>query len=147
MSVEERFWAKVTKTENCWLWTGSLHKIGYGQFKLEKKVVRAHRVSLEWSLGRKIGAGLVARHKCRNRNCVNPEHLEEGTQKENNQDKIRDGTNIGPRGIKHGKSKLSEEQILAIRADSRSQTVIAEEYRIGQVTISRIKSGKRWGWL
>lgn len=146
-SVEERYWAKVNKAEDCWLWTGSLIQDGYGQFKLEKKMVLAHRLSLEWSLGRPIGAGLVARHKCRNRHCVNPTHLEEGTQKENCQDRVRDGTNIGPRGTKNKSCKLSEQQVLAIRADQRTLREIASEYGICHNTVSDIKTGKRWGWL
>jgi hypothetical protein len=129
------------------LWTGSLYRDGYGQFGLEKKMVRAHRLSLEWSLGRSIGAGLVARHKCRNRHCVNPEHLEEGTHAENCQDKVRDGTNIGARGSKHGKSKLTEEQVRAIRVDQRPQKEIAAEYGIDRATVSDIKTGKSWSWF
>jgi hypothetical protein len=142
---EERFWAKVNKTEDCWLWTAGLNQVGYGHFCLEKKPVKAHRISLEWSLGRPIGEGLVARHKCRNRNCVNPEHLEEGTKKENSQDMIRDGTST--RGTKNSKCKLTEQQVLAIRVDQRPQKEIAEEYGISLATVSQIKTGRSWSWL
>ncbi len=144
-TVEERFWKKVDKSGECWLWTAGLDRCGYGKFRLEKKLVKTHRLSLEWSLGRPIGAGLVARHKCRNRNCVNPEHLEEGTYSENSQDRVRDGTSN--RGTKHPKCKLSEEQVLAIRADPRTLRVIAAEYGISWNIVGRIKTGKTWGWL
>ncbi len=143
-SVDERFWSYVDKTNDCWLWTGAMD-YGYGRFYLEKKHMRTHRLSLEWSLGRPIGSGLVVRHKCRNRNCVNPEHLEEGTQKENGQDKVRDGTS--PRGTKNHKCKLTDQQVLAIRADSRTHKIIAAEYGISRTTVSYIKTGKNWGWL
>lgn len=146
-TLEERFFDYVDITEDCWLWNGLRDKDDYGQIRKEGKMVKVHRLSLEWSLGRPIGEGLVTRHKCRNRNCVNPEHLEEGTIAENNADKIRDGTSIGPRGTKHGSCKLTEDQVLAIREDQRTQKEIAIDYGITHHTVSDIKIGKSWGWL
>lgn len=146
LTNKERFWSKVNKTDDCWLWTGALCTSGYGVFGIEsKKIVLTHRLSLEWALGRSIIEGLVARHKCRNRHCVNPEHLEEGTSKDNGQDKIRDGTS--PRGLKNGRCKLTEEQVRFIRDDTRPQKDIATEYIISQNTVSQIKTGKIWNWL
>jgi hypothetical protein len=145
LTNKERFWSKVNKTDDCWLWMGAKDIGGYGRFNLEKKLGWTHRISLEWSLGRPIGEGLVARHKCRNRHCVNPEHLEEGTYAENQQDRIRDGTSNN--GTKSSSCKLTEEQVWAIRVDLRSQREIAADYGICQMTISRIKSGKTWGCL
>jgi hypothetical protein len=144
-SVEERFYEKVDKTGECWLWMGSLNRCGYGSFRVEGKQCLPHRLSLEWKLGRQIGAGMVARHKCRNRNCVNPEHLEEGTYAENEEDKIRDET--VQRGIKNKSCKLSENQVRAIRVDTRSQIEIAIDYGVHQATVSLIKTGKNWSWL
>ena len=71
----QRFWGKVNKTENCWLWVASLNKNGYGQFKLNRKMVSAHRLSYQWLIGQ-IPADLQLDHLCRVRNCVNPAHLE-----------------------------------------------------------------------
>lgn len=75
----QRFWAKVTKTETCWLWTGSLTHDGYGRFRLPTGHVLAHRWSYEQLVG-PIPEGLVLDHVhkrgCRHRNCVNPAHLE-----------------------------------------------------------------------
>jgi hypothetical protein len=144
-SVDQRFWEKVDKTDDCWLWKGGLFNTGYGAFLLEKKMTTAHRVSLEWSLCRPIGEGLVARHKCRNRNCVRPEHLEEGTRADNEADKLRDGTSN--RGENCGTSKLTKEQIMDIRNDPRKLSEIAASYGIRHQHVSRIKTGKTWSWL
>lgn len=79
-SVEDRFWAKVNKTDTCWLWMGS--RIGgYGQFANEKERM-AHRWSYENLVG-PIPAGFWVDHLCRVTNCVNPDHLEAVSPGEN----------------------------------------------------------------
>ena len=80
-----RFWSKVRKTETCWLWTAGLDDVpgkGYGQFYLNGKKVKAHRLAYEMLVGA-IPTGLFIDHLCRNRSCVNPEHLEPVSNKEN----------------------------------------------------------------
>ena len=82
-SPEKRFFQKVKKTDNCWIWTAQKTK-GYGRFHQNSKVgdVMAHRFSYELEKG-KIPDGLYLDHLCRNRGCVNPKHLEPVTNKEN----------------------------------------------------------------
>lgn len=89
--TEERFWAKVNKTDSCWVWTASRGGGGYGKFWInhEQGLRVAHRVSYMWLVG-PIPDDLQLDHLCRNRQCVNPDHLEPVTRSEN----VRRG--VGP---------------------------------------------------
>lgn len=78
----ERFWAGVAKSEACWIWTRSCIR-GYGQFYLDGRNRKAHRIAYELLVG-PVPDGLVLDHLCRVTRCVNPEHLEPVTVAENN---------------------------------------------------------------
>lgn len=82
MRTAEKFWAYVEKTNNCWLWRGSLNNQGYGNVRWFNKTLKAHRVAYELTYS-SIPEGLDLDHLCRTRNCVNPEHLEPVTRQEN----------------------------------------------------------------
>lgn len=77
-----RFYAKLRKTDSCWLWTGNKGWDGYGHFWLDGRDVMAHRFSYELHRGQ-IPDGLTIDHLCRNKSCVNPEHLDPCTAAEN----------------------------------------------------------------
>ena len=91
-----RFWAKVNKTDSCWLWTGTTDQHGYGQFWSKGRRYAVHRLSYRLAHG-DIPKGLVLDHLChgwdvnckaegnwcRHRSCVNPDHLEAVTHREN----------------------------------------------------------------
>lgn len=81
---EQRFWAKVEKTDSCWLWTASVNPgTGYGQFGLRHgQMVQSHRYSYELANG-SIPAGLDVHHACHVRHCVRPEHLVATTRSQN----------------------------------------------------------------
>lgn len=79
--VAQRFWSRVVKTQTCWLWDGPLDN-GYGRFWFNRKTLLCHRVAYEMLIG-PIPLGMALDHLCRNRSCVNPEHLEIVTLGEN----------------------------------------------------------------
>lgn len=77
---------RVDPDTGCWIWTGSPNRTGYGQFSIMENGKRlgtvAHRVVFE-HFKHKIPDGLVLDHLCRVRMCVNPDHLEPVTNREN----------------------------------------------------------------
>lgn len=81
-SPMERFIAKIDFTDTCWEWNGGVNPNGYGLFGVRRKSTLAHRVSYNWFIG-EIPEGLTLDHLCRVRHCVNPDHLEPVTNREN----------------------------------------------------------------
>ena len=81
----DRFWPKVDASGPCWEWIAHKNNHGYGQVGLgagTRKLGMAHRVAWELLVG-PIPEGLELDHLCRNPACVNPDHLEPVTHKEN----------------------------------------------------------------
>ena len=81
-TFEQRFWANVDKSGNCWVWTGCKSDTGYGTTSINGVAMNAHRVSYKMFHG-PIPDGRFIDHICRNRSCVNPEHLRVATSKQN----------------------------------------------------------------
>lgn len=80
----ERFHAKyiVNPETGCWEWQARINRTGYGRFKVGRREYAAHRIAYELLVDR-IPEGLDIDHLCRVRHCVNPEHLEPVTRREN----------------------------------------------------------------
>lgn len=81
-SLEERFWSKVDKSGDCWLWTGGRNVDGYGFLNHGTGGKRSHVIAYNMLVG-EVPAGMELDHLCRNRQCVNPAHLEPVTHREN----------------------------------------------------------------
>ena len=85
-SSSERFWSYVTQGDptDCWIWSKSLNKKGYGRFQDGKTLKGVHRFAYQDKVG-PIPLGSQIDHKCRRRSCVNPKHLQIATGKLNSE--------------------------------------------------------------
>lgn len=86
MPVELRFWSKVKFLKGCWEWQACKNKDGYGVFSFGSRPIEAHRIALLLSKGLPLTATNHKNHTdhvCRNHSCVNPEHLEIVSSREN----------------------------------------------------------------
>lgn len=142
-----RFWSKVTLSDNCWLWSAATNNTGYGYFRFQNKLQLAHRVSYILSKS-EIPLGMSVRHKCDVGLCVRPSHLEIGTQQDNMDDmriRCRERKAIGSC---NGNSALFKWQIPVIRkmiaSNLWSQVSIGQLFNVGPTNISSIKLGKTW---
>lgn len=137
-----RFFSKIEKTCDCWVWKGHIHKNnGYGGFKFEGKCQGAHRVS--WIIHNgAIPDRMFILHKCDNKICVNPNHLFIGTQKDNIEDKCKKGRH------KYGvTTKLNKDQVMIIRKkfeQGTSAITLSKEFKINRRTVYKIINMERW---
>jgi hypothetical protein len=151
LSVEERFWARVDKTGDCWEWTAKRDRNGYGRFNHTHKAAnpRAHRFSWELHHG-PVPEGLLVCHHCDNPGCVNPAHLFLGTPQDNMDDKVRKGRWRGcaprrmseivrarkPRVLSTLLPRLQE--ITALRDAGVSLREIGEQFACDKMVIKRL---------
>lgn len=128
-----RFWARVEKTDGeCWRWTGSVDRDGYGLFTeylgsspKRLRTHRAHRLAYRLSVG-EIQPGLHLDHLCRVRNCVNPAHLEPVTCRENLQ-----------------RGECLAKNLQASWAKSRAATHCKRGHSLEGRNVYRLKNGRR----
>lgn len=143
--LAERFWEKVDKSGDCWLWTGTIQHSGYGVLKIDGKTIRAHRCAWELENG-PIPDGMVVMHICDNRRCVRVAHLELGTQLANIADRGTKGRQS--RGAKSAKAKLTEADVIEIRRrytkEYGATMALATEYGVHRSTIEAIVLRKTW---
>ena len=144
--IRLRFWDKVnvTSPSGCWLWKGAKDCEGYGFIKRKDGVqLRAHRMSYEFYQG-PIPDNYQICHHCDNPSCVNPNHLFAGTNSDNMRDCIRKNRKPPVRGTKNPMAKLTDNQVIDIRKDTRPSKAIAGEYQITPDYVNTIKRRGTW---
>lgn len=106
----ERFWSYVEVTPYCWYWKGSINNCGYGQGKsVWANIIPAHRTAYTLDKGA-IPQGMQLDHLCSNRKCVNPQHLESVTKRENARRMVE------RRGWVHGGKKYEPKYLIGVAA-------------------------------
>lgn len=106
------------KSEGCWGWIGTI-QLGYPKIS----TVLIHRWALEQKLGKKLERHEQCRHICGNRSCTNPDHLEVGSNSDNQKDRRKHHSG------KHGPS---------YRFTTQQEVAIALEYKLGGVSYSQL---------
>lgn len=144
----ERYWPRVDKGPDCWLWIGGLDKDGYGQIGeggWHSKKLKTHRLAWELAFGT-IPDGLSVLHRCDNRACVNPDHLFLGTQADNMHDMKRKGR--ASKGERHPSTRLTADDVRGIRERRRNTTetlvAIGNRYGVKLETVYSIVHGRVW---
>jgi hypothetical protein len=176
MTIEERFWSKINigDKDECWEWQAKKIRAGYGLFKVGGKDRLAHRIAYEMSYD-DFDRGLFVCHRCDNPACCNPNHLWQGTPKENIQDAVskgrmavgirngqythpekvprgdKSGSRLHPekviRGEKHPLSKLDWDKVIEIRNSLEPIKKLATKYAVNYTTIWKIKENRAWNEL
>ena len=145
--ISEKIANKVAKIPEagCWIWLGAITNHGYGRMTLGRKThIAAHRASYELKNG-PIPDGMLALHHCDIKWCVNPDHIFLGTQQNNMDDKVC--KNRQANGVKHGMSKLTEEQAKEAKFGNVKPTELAKKFNCSATMIRQIRSGLYWKHL
>jgi hypothetical protein len=141
----DKFWKYVDKTNSCWIWTRSLNHYGYGQFSIGADNVHlAHRWIYQQINNKTLPRHIKVCHSCDTPACVRPDHLFEGTHKDNMNDRDSKGRQSHNR---KNNAKLTESDIRIIRSDKRPRKVLADHYGVDVATISRIRLKHNWWWV
>jgi HNH endonuclease len=150
LPVEQRFWMKVAKSEDgCWMWTGVTTATtdgGHGKLRVGNTMVTAHRLAWTFAHG-PIPAGLNVLHKCDVPACVRADHLYLGTQRDNTRDAIVRGRYHRHFGQAHPRTRLTDDDVRAIRARAaagETYRLLAKAYSVTFAEIGHIVKRRVW---
>lgn len=142
----DRVYSQVERAGECLLFTGNRIKGGYGHIKKDGKTILVHRAVWARDNG-PIPHGLVIMHTCDTPACIEPKHLQLGTQADNVADRDRKGRRAPPKGSVNGRAMLCESDIPVIRrllVDGYKHKEIAEKFLVSRYVISNISSCRTW---
>ena len=128
----------IEKTSSCWIWHGAI-STGYGSIRIGGISYLAHRLAWEEWNHEPIPPGMVIMHICDQRACVNPNHLELGTESDNSQDAHSKG-----RACRNGSTKLTVAVVKIIRSSSKTPTELGRYFNVTSRTIHHILAGETW---
>lgn len=133
-----RFWSNVEvgNPSQCWNWRGYVTDFGHGRIS----GVHAHRIAYELFFG--AVDGLVIRHTCDNPACCNPTHLIAGSHADNVGDRV--ARNRSAIGIKNGRTKLSEDQVIDIYLSPEPSAKVAKHYGVDRNCVIQIRNRTTW---
>lgn len=133
--------------DGCWEWVAVKNQDGYGNFKFQGIMVKAHRISYQIFNG-DIYNNLCVLHTCDNPGCVNPAHLYLGTQQDNADDRETKGRGHEKSGEANGRAKLTAEEVWQIREVFATQLYTQRElghlYKIANTVVSKIVRFELW---
>ena len=137
----------IDPSTECHLWASYLTKDGYAQITYNNSKIRVSKFILEKKLGRPLLENYETCHTCNNRNCINPQHLYEGTHKQNALDMKKAGS---CKGVKNGHSKISVETAIKIKQElviGNKPFLISKKFNVPPTLVANIKKGSSWKWL
>lgn len=142
----------INAQSGCWEWTAAVGGAGYGKMQWHGRLEIAPRIAYQIVHGA-IPSGLHICHRCDNPLCVRPDHLFAGTRSDNMRDCRSKGrmkgiiTSESVRGEHNTKAKMTDAQVVALRADRSaglSLSALARKYGISKSMVKFIVDGKNW---
>lgn len=147
---------EIKRKNECWEFLGFRNQFDYGRYRVKDgKMALAHRVAYcsyyEITLKELDKTKLFVRHRCDTPCCCNPFHLELGTAKDNNDDKIKRGRTNYAKGIRINTNILNEKDVIKIRSLYKVGNVtykdLGEMFGVRSTTIAKIITRINWKWL
>ncbi|MDD3474391.1 MAG: HNH endonuclease signature motif containing protein [Candidatus Dojkabacteria bacterium] len=139
----------IRENDKCWTWLGSVSSNDYGTITINNESKLVHRVLYKLCIG-SLSHEILVRHKCNNKLCVNPEHLELGTHQDNSRDMINAGLSYkcAHKRDNNPMAILKNDEPGKIRKEYHSggitQHQLAVKYGITDAEISNIINNKNW---
>lgn len=138
----DRYICEITDT-GCHVCTSHKPKLDgrYYSVKFNSVSCLLHRLIFE-KYKHKIEDGMIIRHTCNDVLCINPDHLIQGTHKDNSLDAIERDRNA--RGVSIGSSKLTKNQVIEILNSDENKWILAKRFNINERTVRNIRARRYW---